>query len=277
VQAVELAEEGKNSQITPVHLAAALVNEPSALLSRLLEKTGQDVAKFKAAVAAKQSTLPRQDPPPDHVAADSALSRMFKAADALRKKNADSHIAVHHLIQAGFQDAVLGKLFSDAGIKTDALAAAITELVGTKKVTSESSEASFDALSKYGVDLCSRAEAGKLDPVIGRDDEIRRCIRILCRRTKNNPVLAGPPGTGKTAIVEGLAMRIVAGDVPETLQRCRIFSLDMGALVAGAKFRGEFEERLKGVLEEVRDSAGKIILFIDEIHMVREAPAQPAA
>lgn len=191
--------------------------------------------------------------------------RVLKAADATRKRNEDTHISIDTLVQALVSS---GTLPSDAGMDVAAVTEAVKDMRGAKRVTSESAEETFEALSKYAVDMVSQAEAGKLDPVIGRDEEVRRCVRILSRRTKNNPVLVGSPGVGKTAIVEGLASRIVLGDVPASLAASRIWSLDMGALLAGAKYRGDFEERLKAVLEEVKGAAGKIILFIDELHTV---------
>jgi ATP-dependent Clp protease ATP-binding subunit ClpB len=239
VQAVEITEEHKNTQITPVHLALALLGEPSGFMQRLLERATAESASLNSNLTKKLASFPKQDPPPDHVAPNSSLTRLFKAADGIRKKNEDSHIAIPALIQASFQDADLSKIYSDSGIKTDALVKAIAEATGGKKVTSENAEATYDALSKYAVNLNERAEAGKLDPVIGRDEEVRRCIRILARRTKCNPILVGPPGVGKTAVVECLASRIVLGDVPEGLAKCTIWSLDMGALIAGAKYRGE--------------------------------------
>lgn len=264
LQAIESAEDSSHAQITPQHLAAALCDD--SFFKNLLGRVGSDIAAFKGKVDAKLASMPKITPAPDHVGPSSALSRLFKAADQLKKKNGDSHISVPGLVQASFQDAEISKAFNDAGIKTDKLLEAINEVTGGKKVTSAEAEATFDALQKYGKDLTALAAAGKLDPVIGRDDEVRRCIRIFARRTKNNCVLVGPPGVGKTAIAEALAQRIVAGDVPEGLRDVKIWSLDMGALIAGAKFRGEFEERLKAVIDEVSKSNGGIILFIDELH-----------
>lgn len=239
MQAVEIAEERKNTQVTPYHLGSALLTaNPAGFFPKLLARIGADASKLGAALDAKIGGLPRQDPAPDHVAPSSSLSRLLKAADGIRKKNGDSHISTAAVVQASLQDAELAKIYSDAGIKGDSVIATIAEVTGSRPVTSASSESTWEALAKFAVDLTASAEAGKLDPVIGRDEEIRRCIRILARRTKNNPVLTGAPGTGKTAIVEGLAQRIVAADVPEGLQKCRIWSLSMGSLLAGAKYRG---------------------------------------
>jgi ATP-dependent Clp protease ATP-binding subunit ClpB len=185
----------------------------------------------------------------------------------LQKKSKDAFVGINHLLLALLGDPAVANVLKESGVAPNALEEAVSKVVGNRKVDSKGGDETFDALSKYAIDLTEMAEQGKLDPVIGRDDEIRRVIRVLSRRTKNNPVLVGDPGVGKTAIVEGLAQRIVRKDVPESLQ-CRLFSLDMGALVAGAKYRGEFEERLKAVLKEVKEAEGGVILFIDEIHLV---------
>ena len=194
-KANELAEEAKNTQITPTHFALALCDTDTTdgFTGRLLTKAGGELARLVTALKAKLSTLPKQDPPPDHISPDSALVKVLKAADALRKKNEDTHIAIDHLIQASLTDAGVSKAFGDAGVNTNALTEAIKETRGSRKVTSEGAEGTFEALKKYGVDLVERAEAGKIDPVIGRDDEIRRVIRVLSRRTKNNPALVGRP------------------------------------------------------------------------------------
>lgn len=234
----------------------------------LLSRVHADPSRFRTVLTSLLNKLPRQDPPPDKVSANSALIKLLKAADGIRKKNEDSHISVDSLIAGSLQDDILSKAYTDAGINTTAFAETIKESRGNKKVTSEHAETAFDALNKYGDDLCARAEAGKIDPVIGRDSEIRRVIQVLARRTKNNPILVGPPGVGKTAIVEGLAQRIILGDVPATLRDSRIISLDIGSLIAGSRYRGEFEERLKAVLNEVKDSNGKVVLFIDEMHLL---------
>ncbi len=193
--------------------------------------------------------------------------QILRDAKEYQTKNKDSHLALDHIVLACVHSKELREYFREGNLSADNAAEAIKQVRGSHKAESKTSEESYEALGKYARDLVADAEAGKLDPVIGRDEEIRRVVRVLSRRTKNNPVLIGEPGVGKTAIVEGLAQRIVRGDVPNNL-RCRVYALDMGALVAGAKFRGEFEERLKAVLKEVQDAAGGIILFIDEIHLV---------
>jgi len=230
-------------------------------------KAGADPAGAERGLRRLLQKLPSQTPVPPELHPSTALIKVLKAAIEVQNKQNDSHLAADHLLQALVSDRDIAQAFGDAGLSPKSLETAIREVRGGRRVDSKTAEATYEALRKYGTDLVEQAEAGKLDPVIGRDDEIRRVIRVLSRRTKNNPVLIGQPGTGKTAIVEGLAGRIVRGDIPDNLN-CRIISLDMGALIAGAKYRGEFEERLKSVLKEVKDSNGKIILFIDEIHLV---------
>jgi ATP-dependent Clp protease ATP-binding subunit ClpB len=282
IKAQALALGARHAQVTPLHLAAALFDEATSDTgTRALAKLGPGGAgaaagRVRAALAAKLAPLPRQDPPPDSAAPDAALGKLLRGADAQRKQGDDTHVAVDHLLAAAAGEPGVGKALADAGVAPAALVEALKELRGAKKVASVDAEGSYDALGKYAEDLVARAEAGKLDPVLGRDDEIRRVIRILSRRTKSNPVLVGPPGVGKTAIAEGLAQRIVLGDVPQSLRGVRLMSLDMGALLAGAKYRGDFEERLKAVLGEVRAAnegaaaggGGGIILFIDELHVV---------
>merc|ERR1712159_747378 len=198
---------------------------------------------------------------------------VLTAAQAEQKKQGDTFLALDHLLIGLLGDPVVSASFRSAGLSDRKLRQAIKETRGNRTITSSHAEDTYEALAKYGVDLVERAESGKLDPVIGRDDEVRRVIQVLSRRSKNNPVLIGEPGVGKTAIVEGLAQRIVRGDVPDALKGCRVVSLDMGSMVAGAKMRGEFEERLKSVLKEVSSAEGHIILFIDELHIVLGAGA----
>ncbi|KAI9322580.1 putative HSP100 protein [Dichotomocladium elegans] len=267
--AQSLAREFGHIQIYPAHIACALFDETDgqALFKSVIEKAGAEPTTVERAYKSQMVHLPTQDPPPAEVSIGSGTAKLLRNAQQHMKTQKDSYISVDHLILALADDAQSFQPMKDAGITKKALEAAVSQIRGNRRVDSKNAEAVYDALSKYAIDLTQMAQTGKLDPVIGRDDEIRRVIRVLARRTKNNPVLIGEPGVGKTAIVEGLARRIVERDVPQTLQ-CKLFSLDMGALIAGAKYRGEFEERLKAVLKEVKDSQEGVILFIDEIHTV---------
>lgn len=252
------------------HLILGLLEESNGLFNQVLTKIGVQSAEIENVAKKSLRKLPIQDPLPP---GDPQLSRSFldvlqRAQDAQKSKG-DSHLAVDHLISAlvAGDSADFSNGLDAAGLTAAKLEDCLTKIRGKRKITSANAEETYDALNKYAHDLVTLAESGKLDPVIGRDEEIRRVVQVLSRRTKNNPVLIGPPGVGKTAIVEGLAQRIAQGDVPENL-KCRVFSLDMGSLIAGAKYQGDFEERLKSVLKEVQDAAGGIVLFIDEIHMV---------
>jgi len=268
VVAQELAREHQNVQLSPLHVALALFQDGDGLAKSIAQKAGADSNSIERSLKKAVVRLPVQDPAPPEPSPSSSLMKVLRSATEMQKKQGDSHMAVDHLLSALLEDKEVAEHLASGGLTKEKAIQAIKETRGTRKVESKNAEATYDALQKYGNDLVVDAENGKLDPVIGRDDEIRRVIRVLCRRTKNNPILIGEPGVGKTAIVEGLAGRIVRRDVPEILAQCRLISLDMGALIAGAKYRGEFEERLKAVLKEVKDSAGKVILFIDEIHTV---------
>lgn len=267
VAAQELARESSHVQLSPLHVAVALFEDPDGLAKSIAQKTGVDPLSLERAFRKLMVRLPSQDPAPDTVSPSSAMMKVLREAQTLQKGNKDSHMAIDHILLALMDDKDIAGATKEFGLTKSKVEQAIKDTRGGKKVEGKNAEATFEALAKYGNDIVTDAEKGKLDPVIGRDDEIRRVIRVLSRRTKNNPILIGEPGVGKTAIVEGLAQRIVRGDIPDNL-KCRVISLDMGALIAGAKFRGEFEERLKAVLKEVKDSNGNIILFIDEIHLV---------
>ena len=267
VHAQELAKKNANPQISPIHLAVSMLREAKNFPYLVCQKAGVDVEMLKKKLDEQLQRLPKQDPVPEELYISAGLSKVLKIAQDNAVANKDSRVAQDHLMVALFNDTTLCSLFESVGLTMKKLEEAIKEKRGNAPADSDAPEGAYDALNQYGIDLVKQAEEGKIDPVIGRDEEIRRVIRILCRRTKNNPVLIGEPGVGKTAIVEGLANRIVQGDVPETL-RVRLVSLDLGALIAGAKYRGEFEERLKAVMNEVKKSEGKIILFIDEMHLL---------
>eukprot|EP01094_Clydonella_sp_ATCC50884_P019309 TRINITY_DN3737_c0_g1_i9.p2 TRINITY_DN3737_c0_g1~~TRINITY_DN3737_c0_g1_i9.p2 ORF type:complete len:568 (-),score=291.87 TRINITY_DN3737_c0_g1_i9:192-1895(-) len=268
VAAQGMAKEFGNIHLAPGHVAKALVEAEGGLAGRVVSKAGGDAQKLRLALTNVVARVPSQDPAPDEIGASRQLVEVLSRAREYKKEQGDSHLAVDHLLRALVRDKDVGAAFQKAGLGASEVDRAVKEVRGSHKVENENAEGAYEALEKYGRDLVKDAEEGKLDPVIGRQDEIRRVVRVLSRRTKNNPVLIGEPGVGKTAIVEGLALRIVAGDVPSTLRDRRVVSLDMGALIAGAKYRGEFEERLKAVLKEVDESNGAIILFIDELHLV---------
>ncbi len=276
-RSVALASEHKNAQVFPEHLLSALLEQDHPLVDGVLRKVDANPKALRPQVASAIEGLPTlgTDAEPS---TSSDLLQVLRAADKLARDLSDQYVSTEHLLLALAErkDKAAGILRA-AGATPEALRQAITDVRGGKPVTDQAPEEKLEALERFGVDLTERAENGELDPVIGRDEEIRRVIQVLSRRTKNNPVLLGEPGVGKTAIAEGLAQRIVNGDVPESLKDRRVISIDIGGMLAGAKYRGEFEERLKGVLTEVKDAAGRIVLFIDELHTIVGAGASEGA
>jgi len=291
--AMALAEQYAHSQLLPVHLAVSLLDPPpdeskdqqntghashaaasQSLFRQIVERAHGDPQLFDRALKKALVRLPSQDPPPDQISMAPAFSKVLRAANELQKTQKDSYIAVDHLITALANDATIQKALADANIpNTKLLQDAVQQIRGTRRVDSKTADAEeeYENLKKFTIDMTAMAREGKIDPVIGREEEIRRVIRILSRRTKNNPVLIGEPGVGKTTVVEGLAQRIVNADVPDNLAACKLLSLDVGSLVAGSKYRGEFEERMKGVLKEIEDSKEMIVLFVDEMHLLMGA------
>jgi len=291
--AANLAEQYAHSQILPVHLAVALfdpapdeskdqqttmnasqAHASAPLFKQVVERAHGDLQLLDRALKKQLVRLPSQDPPPDHVTMSPGLSKVIRSAQELQKTQKDSFVAIDHLITALAQDPKIQDALREANIPNNKLIdSAIQQIRGTKRVDSKNadSEEENENLKKFTIDMTQLAREGKLDPVIGREEEIRRVIRILSRRTKNNPVLIGEPGVGKTTVIEGLAQRIINADVPANLAACKLLSLDVGSLVAGSKYRGEFEERMKGVLKEIESSNETIVLFVDEIHLLMGA------
>ncbi|KAI1661756.1 heat shock protein [Daldinia decipiens] len=287
--AMALAEQYAHSQLLPIHLAVSLLDPPpdqskdqqnsqpgttNSLFRQVIERAHGDPQLFDRALKKTLVRLPSQDPPPENVSMSPSFSNVLRKAQELQKTQKDTYIAVDHLITALAEDATIANALKESNIpKPKLVQEAVQTIRGTKRVDSKTAdtEEEHENLSKFTIDMTSMAREGKIDPVIGREEEIRRVIRILSRRTKNNPVLIGEPGVGKTTVVEGLAQRIVNADVPDNLAACKLLSLDVGALVAGSKYRGEFEERMKGVLKEIQESKDMIVLFVDEIHLLMGA------
>lgn len=276
--AQQLAERLNHSQVEPEHLLAALLEQPEGIVPQVLQRAGADPQGLLQQVKAELDRLPKVTGGGVQVAMSSRLRQVLVGAHDEIQNFRDEYVSTEHLLLALLEvgGGAVGRILAQAGIKRDHLLQVLSQVRGSQRVTSTNPETTYAALEKYGRDLTQLARSGKLDPVIGRDEEIRRVIQILSRRTKNNPVLIGEPGVGKTAIVEGLAQRVVRGDVPEALKDKRMIQLDMGALIAGAKYRGEFEERLKAVLKEIQESED-IILFLDELHTVVGAGAAEGA
>ena len=289
----ELAQQYSHSQILPLHLAVSLLDPPideskdqqvkyndshnassAPLFRQVVERAHGDSQQLDRAMKKALVRLPSQDPPPENVSISPPFSKILRNANDIQKTQKDSYIAVDHLITALAQDSAIQRCLAEANVPNSKLIdTAIQQIRGTKRVDSKTADAEDENenLKKFTIDMTAMAREGKIDPVIGREEEIRRVVRILSRRTKNNPVLIGEPGVGKTTVVEGLASRIVNADVPASLAACKLLSLDIGGLVAGSKYRGEFEERMKGVLKEIEDSKEMIVLFVDEIHLLMGA------
>jgi ATP-dependent Clp protease ATP-binding subunit ClpB len=275
--AIELAERNQHQQVEPEHLLVALLEQPEGIVRPLLGKLGANQPVVLNDAQAALGRLPKVQGGQQYFSP--RTSQLFTAAQKQAEEMKDEFISTEHLLLSivDEKDGAAGRILRQHGVNRDDLAKVVAEMRGGSRITDQNAESNYQALSKYAKDLTDLARQGKLDPVIGRDDEIRRTIQVLSRRTKNNPVLIGEPGVGKTAIVEGLAQRIVSGDVPETLRNKRLVGLDLGSMLAGAKYRGEFEDRLKSVLKEIENAKGQIVLFIDELHTLVGAGAAEGA
>src|ERR1700754_3613049 len=275
--AIELAERNQHQQVEPEHLLIAMLEQPEGIVRPVLGKLGANVAVILNDTQAAVARFPRVQGGQQYFSP--RLSQIFNASQQQADKMQDEFISTEHLLLVivDEKDGEAGKILRQHGVNKDDLFKVIEQMRGGTRITDQNAEQNYQALSKYAKDLTELARQGKLDPVIGRDDEIRRTVQVLSRRTKNNPVLIGEPGVGKTAIVEGLAQRIISGDVPETLRNKRLVGLDLGSMLAGAKYRGEFEDRLKAVLKEIENSKGQIVLFIDELHTLVGAGAAEGA
>ncbi|MBP8857708.1 MAG: AAA family ATPase, partial [Anaerolineaceae bacterium] len=275
-QAQQAARDHHHQTIEPIHLLLALLQQNDGVVPAIVTKITGSVLAIRDEINQELGNRPQVHGSNVETGLSNAFVQAVEAAEKYAKGMQDEFVSTEHLL-LGLSDSIEGKRMASYGLTKDAILNALKSIRGSQRVTSENPESTYQALEKYGRDLTDLARRGKIDPVIGRDEEIQRIIQILSRRTKNNPALIGDPGVGKTAVVEGLAQRIVNGDVPEGLKHKRIVQLDMGALIAGAKYRGEFEERLKAVMKEVTESNGEIILFIDEMHTVVGAGAAEGA
>ncbi|HKP73511.1 MAG TPA: ATP-dependent Clp protease ATP-binding subunit, partial [Pyrinomonadaceae bacterium] len=275
--AIEQAERNQNQQVEPEHLLVAMLEQPEGIVRPLLGKLGANLQVVLNDANAAVGRLPKVQGGQQYFSP--RLTQIFTNAQKQAESMQDEYISTEHLLLAIVEekDGAAGRILRQHGVTRDDLTKVVKEMRGDSRITDQNAEENYQALSKYAKDLTDLARQGKLDPVIGRDDEIRRTIQVLSRRTKNNPVLIGEPGVGKTAIVEGLAQRIVSGDVPETLRNKRLVGLDLGSMLAGAKYRGEFEDRLKAVLKEIENAKGQIVLFIDELHTLVGAGAAEGA